>query len=349
MTAIDRTARQITLKTDAGPDMTVMLQEGATFKRVAPGERDLTNATDIAFADVAVGDRILVRGQVAAGAKTVAATSVIVMTKADISKKQEADRAEWQRRGVIGLITSVDSAAKQITISARTPEGNKPLVVTLAPQAWLRRYAVDSVKFSDAKPGTIEEMAAGDQFRALGNKGSDGATFTAEQVISGGFRNIAGTVVSADEKENIVRLTDLETKKVVVITIGADATLRKLPLQLAQMMAARMNPSAAGDRGGDRGGAPAGGPSRGPGGPGGGGRGPTDLQQMLERMPVVKLSELNKGDALIVSGAKTADATRLTAIALIAGVEPLLTAAPTSGRQMVLNNWMLDMGGGGVP
>jgi len=49
---------------------------------------------------------------------------------------------------------------------------------------------------------------------------------------------------------------------------------------------------------------------------------------MMERMPALNLSELKTGDAIIVSSAAPAGAERLTAIALVAGVEPLLRAAP---------------------
>ena len=38
---------------------------------------------------------------------SLAATSIVVMTKADIAKKHEADKAEWQKRGVFGIISAV--------------------------------------------------------------------------------------------------------------------------------------------------------------------------------------------------------------------------------------------------
>ena len=95
---------------------------------------------------------------------------------------------------------------------------------------------------------------------------------------------------------------------------------------------------------------PAGGGPPGEHGPGGpGGRGHFDLQQMLERMPPVQLSELKKGDALIISSSASTDPTSVTAINLVAGVEPFLAAAPrTAGGQVNLGSWSLDMGGGGM-
>ena len=345
VTAIDKTAKQITLKTDTGPELVVLLQEGAVFQRVAPGEKDLKNATGITFADIAVGDRILARGRVSEDQKTVAANGIIVMTKADIARKQETDRAEWQKRGVSGLITAVDAAAKQITINIRTPEGPKPLTITQAGQGLLRRYAPDSVKFSEAKPSAFADMAPGDQVRALGNKGADGSTFVAEELVSGSFRNIAATVLSLDAAANTIRITDLDTKKPVVVRINADSNLRRLPPQVAQMLAARTAGGPAGGAGAPAGAAlrpGSGGPGGGPGGPGGMGRGGLpDIQQMIERMPAVQLADLKPGDAIIVSATKGADPAQVTAITLLAGVEPLLTSP--AGRPMVLSNFMLDM------
>src|SRR5713226_5647917 len=61
VTAIDRAAKQITIKTDGGAEMAVQLLDSAAFRHVAPGEKDLKNAKEIAFTDIGVGDRILAR------------------------------------------------------------------------------------------------------------------------------------------------------------------------------------------------------------------------------------------------------------------------------------------------
>src|SRR5687767_15213250 len=54
--AIDAAAKQMTIKTDAGSTVLVSLSDKTIYKRLAPGETALTNATDIAFADVAEGE-----------------------------------------------------------------------------------------------------------------------------------------------------------------------------------------------------------------------------------------------------------------------------------------------------
>ena len=65
---------------------------------------------------------------------------------------------------------------------------------------------------------------------------------------------------------------------------------------------------------------------------------------MIERMPQIPLSELKTGDALIISSPEGTKSGEITAIMLVAGVEPLLTTR--SKRQVMLGNWSLDTGGG---
>src|SRR6478736_2481709 len=99
--SIDAAAKQLTIKTDAGSLVTVSLSDKTTYKKLAPGEQSLTNATDVTFADLAEGGRVMGRGTVAADQKSVPATQVSVMAKGDLSKEQEAERLEWRRRGIL--------------------------------------------------------------------------------------------------------------------------------------------------------------------------------------------------------------------------------------------------------
>ncbi len=70
------------------------------------------------------------------------------------------------------------------------------------------------------------------------------------------------------------------------------------------------------------------------------------MEQMIERMPPLNLAELKAGDALIISSTVGAESDKITAITLLAGVEPILTSAPKGRQGMVLGNWNL---GGGAP
>jgi hypothetical protein len=55
---------------------------------------------------------------------------------------------------------------------------------------------------------------------------------------------------------------------------------------------------------------------------------------------------LKTGDALVISSTVGANADRVTAISLVAGVEPILTKPGT--QEMTLGNWTAVGGGGGI-
>jgi len=119
-----------TLRTDAGPELAVQLPEGVAVLRVPPGSKDLKAATRISVTDISTGDRVLVRGKLSDDQKSVAATSVIVMTRADIASAHDAERLEWQRRSVGGLVKAVNPEAKELTFLSRTrrPPREMPLI-----------------------------------------------------------------------------------------------------------------------------------------------------------------------------------------------------------------------------
>lgn len=368
VTSIDASAKQFKVKGDDGVTYTVALQDNTIYLRMPLGETDQKKATKIALSDIAVGDRLLTRGPLAED-KTVTVKTVITMTKGDVVKKQQQDSAEWQKRGIAGTVTAVDPAAKEITIDTHN-RGVKTVVIE-ASAASFRRYAADSVRFADTKPSSFAELQPGDTIRALGNKNDDGTRYKADELVSGSFQTIAATVVSVDAAKGDVVVTDLKTKKPVTIHTNQNSMLRRLDERTAAFLARRMRPDAAG---GPPGGGPGAGPGAagrppgagagpeggsggagptglrggfngqgGPGGPGGGG-GTSDLQQILDRSPQLTLAELKKGDALIISSGKGADGSTMTAISLVAGVEPFLAAAPRTAGQVDLGSWNLGVG-----
>jgi hypothetical protein len=317
-----KTADQITVKTDAGQTVNIPVSAETKVLRVPPGETSLAKAATITFADVNTGDRVLVRP-----------SQIIVMSKSDLQQKQAAERAEWQKRGSAGKITAVSNDSIMIV----TPSGQK-INVSTTPKTTFRRYAAESVRFSDAKPSSFADMKIGDQVRVLGDKTGD--TMVAEAIVSGAFRNFAGTVLSVDANAGEIKVTDLETKKPVTVKVNSDSLARRMPPMMAQMMAARRSAGATE-------GAPAAAPTPPPangvpgGGPAGMRGGQRDIGQMLERMPALNLSELKPGDALIVAGTAGSDSSHATAIAVLAGVEPLLTG-PASDRRLS-GPWNFDI------
>jgi Cu/Ag efflux protein CusF len=346
VTKIDAAAHTLSLKTDAGAEVQVSMASTARFRRVEPGQTSLKGAATIQFSDISVGDRVLARGS--KENQSVDATLIVVMSRSDIAKKQEAERADWDKRGVTGLVTAV--SPDSITMNVRTLAGAKSLTIVPADHAMVRRYAPDSVKFEDAKPSTLAAIKIGDQVRARGDKNQDGSQMTAEEIVSGTFKTIAGVVLSIDAQANTLQIRDLETKKPVTVKIEHDSSMRKLEPMLAQLIAARVHGEAAapGGRGspGSRGGFARGG-FGGPGGGRGFGRGRGgDLQQMLERSPAITLADLKPGDAVVVSSTVGTTAGTITAITMLAGVEPILTKPGT--QEMSLGSWNPGGGIGGL-
>ncbi len=68
---------------------------------------------------------------------------------------------------------------------------------------------------------------------------------------------------------------------------------------------------------------------------------------MLNRMPAVTLADLQKGDAIMIVTTEGSANSQPTAITLLSGVEPILSASPDSNRAaMLLSPWNLGGGGG---
>src|SRR5580693_3128432 len=181
----------ITLTTDTGATVNVVVQDSTRLVRIAPGQKDLKDAAPIQLSDVQAGDRILARGKASDDGKSVAASSVILMKESDVSAKQEKDREDWQKRGVGGLVSKVDAASGSVTLSAPPGSETEPVTIQISKSTIIRRYSPDSVKFDDAKPSTLDQINAGDQLRARGVRSPDGTELAADEVVSGAFRNIA--------------------------------------------------------------------------------------------------------------------------------------------------------------
>ena len=370
----------ITLAPDSGAEINVTVNVTTRILRVAPGEKNLRNASAAQLQDLQVGDRVLVGGEIPGDGKSITASSIVVMKHSDVEARQEQALKGWQR-GVGGLVTAVDPASRTVTISITGFGGTRSVVIHASEATVIRRYAPDSIKFEDAKPSTLAEIHPGDQLRARGSRGPDGTELTAEEIVTGSFRNVAGTVNSVDPVTGTISVDDLLSKKLVHVRIAPESQLRKLPPEVALRLAARLKGGVAGtlattgarpranspatEVGNGQSAPPGSVAAMGPasGGIGGGARsgGAPDFQQILNRMPAVTLGDLHKGDAVMIvatqdkssngsssSGSSSHGGTSNevssnegTAITLLAGVEPILQAAPSGGRTVMLTPWSL--------
>jgi hypothetical protein len=365
------------LTLDAGTDLTVNVTDTTRMVQVAPGQKDLRAAPAIHVADLQVGDRIIVRSRASDDPKSITALGIMAMKRTDVDAKKKQDLSDWQKSGVGGLVKAVDPAAGTITIAGPALAGvAKTTVIHTTKATILRRYAPDSVKFDEAKPGPIDEVKPGDQLRARGEKSADGDEFAAAEIVSGTFRNIAGTIISVDVAAKTINVNDLIGKKAMVVKISNESQLKKLSPEMAQRIAMRFRSGGAdaaggGAAGGGNGGAGNGAAGAGPGGASGdgtgaggaggmqrgggaaGGGGRADFQQLVNRLPAATITDFQKGDAVLVVSTQGTDTGGVTAITLLGGVEPMLAAAAgVSGQPVTLSPWALggapggDLGGG---
>lgn len=341
----------ITIASDSNGEVKANVGSSTRLLRVAAGEKDLKNATPITIHDLQKGDRVLVRGQSGADSHVIAALALIVMKQADLSDRQKREREDWQRRGVGGLVSEVDASQGTIVVSSGGLGKTRSVVVNTGKNTILRRYAPNSIKFADAVPVPLDQIKPGDQLLARGELSADGSSMIAEEIVSGTFRNIAGTVKKVDVGNQTVTVQDLIGKGDVQIKVSPDSQIKKIPAEFAQRIAMRLK-GQAGDGGESAAAPPQSRPpgqesrqadSRMQGAPNG--HGGADLQRMLARLPGVSLADLHPGDAVMVVSTNE-DSSEVLAITVLAGVEPILAAAPNRSASAALSAWTL--GGPGM-
>ena len=294
----------IVVKPDKDDAVNVKLTPETIFKRVAPGENTLKNAADMKMTDMALGDRVLVSLKPG----TTDATRIVVMSATDITKRNEADRLDWTKRGISGVVK--EKTPTTVTLKMRGLTGETIATVTVSDKTAYRRYNTDSVKFADARISKLEEVSIGDQLRARGVKSEDGLKVAAEDVVFGTFVTKAGTITAISP--DTVTIAELGTNKPLIIKFTADSQIKKMPNMAGMTMG--------------RGAAPAGGP------PAGAAHMP-DMSQMLDRMPAAKLDELKTGEKIVVSSTKGAKPDEITAIMLLGNADMLIQMATVpSGR-----------------
>ncbi|HYL93235.1 MAG TPA: DUF5666 domain-containing protein [Alphaproteobacteria bacterium] len=340
---------KLVLKADTGPDVSVTIQEGARIMRMAPGQTDLKSATPMTLAEIQIGDRMLVRGKPGDSPDSMSASLIVVMKQTDVAQKQQQDMQDWQKRGTGGIVTAVDAASGTVTVDVNP---SLKIAVKTSKDTSFRRYAANSIKFAEAQKSTFDQIHPGDQLRARGTRSADGKELAAEEVVSGTFRNIAGTITSIDAANNTVTVKDILGKKTVVVKLTAESQMRKLPAQMAQSIAFFLKSSQAAQAATAAGGANSGaannaGSAAASSGGGGARRGPPDFAQMVSRLPAVTLADLQKEEAVMIVSTPGSGNTEVVAITLLSGVEPILTASPNAaGAAQLLSGWNLSAPGG---
>jgi hypothetical protein len=294
-------------------------------QKIAPGEKDLKQAETIAVTELAKGDRVLVTLE----PDSTRIRRIVVMSAKEIASRNEADRLDWQKRGVAGIVAAKNG--NEITLKNKTLTGAETLTtVTVNDQTAIKRYAPDSVKFADAQPSRLAEIRIGDQVRARGEKSADGLKVAATDVVFGTFVIEAGAISEIDAGAREMKVKELGSNKLLTVKLTADSQIK----QMFDM------PPMAGRAGGA--GMPAGGPPRGgPGGPPAG----FDINQMIEHLPLVKLEDLKPGATVVIASTKGAKSDRLTAILLLSNAGMLIRMASAMKAANGAAGGMGGMGG----
>lgn len=354
--SVDAGARTLKLKVEDGASLTVALAEKGTVVKVAPGEKSLQNAVPIGFDAIAAGDRVLVRGGARIGGRIEGALRVVVMAQTDLTARNESEQRAWRERGVAGTLISADpgnghfimQTANRAAPAAGAPAGPITLVVD-AKKATLHRYSDTSVKFDDARPAGIADMAAADQVRVLGTRSEAGKLITAERVVFGSFKTMALSIEKIDPAAGLLSVKDLESNRKFTLSLVPGASIRKIPAEMAAMFSGGGAGGAAGGGGMGRSmGAPTAGGARpegargqSPGAPGmgmgdrapgaAGPRGGRGMEEILERMPAITLADLKKDDWVGAVVGRIDASGKAVAFNLLAGIEAFASRANRGG------------------
>ncbi len=330
---------QIEVKTDAGESHGITISPDTIVQRVAPGEKSLKTAQRIQVTDIAINDRVLVSFRTASKE----AIRIVVMSAREIARdaaeKQEAARAAWMQHGMSGMVTS--KGRDEIVLKLRNAQpGAQPPVVKVSDKTVFRRYAPDTVRFDDAKPSSLGELKSGDQLRARGTKSADGLTLTAEEVVFGAFQLRAGTVTAVDAAAGTLEVKDYENGKPFTVHVSPDTRVKRMGAFGAGRPGAM--PAGMASRAG-------GGPPSGfPGGRQGMGGNRPDIGQMIERMPLAKLADIQPGETIVTSSVKGTNNNQITAIMLLGNAEIILRLATAQTETQVGFGGMGGMSGGSL-
>lgn len=307
VTAFRVEALEFGVTPDGGAPVLVKVGPETEVVTIPPGERGLEKAKPAKVTDIELGDRVLV--SFVEGLEE--ARRIVLMPAGEIARRNEAERLDWQQRGVSGIVAARNG--DEIALEQRTPQGVKKTAIRVTEKTRIRRYAPDSVKFTDAQPSTAGEIAPGDQVQARGRKNEDGREMAAEEIVFGTFLSKVGAVLAVNVEAGEIRMEDLATKKVLTVRVTAGSRLKSLP-DMKTMFAAMIQAGKAHAAEGHA--------AEGHANPAN-----FDLKQMLEQLPPCRLEDVKAGSTMVVTSTRGANSDQLTAILLLANADGLIQMA----------------------
>lgn len=296
------------VKPDQGEALLVKVGPQTDVIAIPPGERDLGKATPARLTDIALGDRVMV--SYVEGMSE--ARRIVLISADDIARRNEAERLDWQKRGISGIVAAKN--AEEISIEMRSPGKVTTAMIVVSTKTRIRRYAPDSVKFTAALPSTLDEIAAGDQLQARGKKSEDGSKIAAEEIVFGTFLTKVGNVTAVNIEKREIRIDDLVTKKPLTIRVTDASQMKTLPDMRAMFIsmmksgqhqgaAAPPNPSPLKEA--------------------------FDIKKVLGQLPAATIGDVKVGTAIMVTSTRGTNSDELTAIMLLANADGLIQMAQT--------------------
>ena len=315
---------QIVVKADSGAAQALSIGPDTEVLRVPPGETTLEHATPSRLVDIALGDRVLatfVDGMTEA-------RRIVVVSLGDIARRNEAERADWQKRGVSGIVTACNG--DEITIALRTAKAGQTVVVDVSPKTKVRRYAEGSVNFTAAVPADLSEVAAGDQIQVRGDKGAGGSRIAAQDIVFGTFVTKLGSITAVHPESHEIEIAEAADGHAWRVRITAGSQLKTLP-----DMRSILSVAAAG--GHVEGSSPH---------PPGMSK-DFDFVKMLQSLPAAHMDDLKAGGGVLVNSAQSKSG-ELTAILLLVNADALvkMTKSAASGEAPGAIEALIRMHGG---
>jgi hypothetical protein len=367
VTKVDLAAKVISVKTATG-DTTVKFSDQTQLMELPPGEADTKKATSLKAEDMAPGDHILARVQTK-DMTGLPARTVYINRAADIAKENSAKLQEWQTQAVSGYVESIDAAGKKASMKVKgaTGQPDRDFALDLGGNVNYERFSDKTFAYEKADASAIK---MGDHLRVLGTKNADVTQIKVTDVAADAIKQIGATIKSVDPATGMIVATDT-AKKPVTITVRDATKVKRLDDPTALMIARIVNPTFQGTGGGRGAGRGAGGGEgagggggRGfgggqagggaPGGSGFGGRGggrgrggAGQIQNLIDQQPDAKIADLKPGEPIIVSGPSSPDSSSFSAMMVLAGVDQILRAAPSTGADPLGSGWSNVGGGGG--
>jgi hypothetical protein len=297
VTEFKTNAFEMGVKSDAGETVFFPFGIDTEVVQVAPGERDLSKASPVPVTGILPGDRVMV--SFVDGMRE--ARRIILISSRDIVTRNEAEKLDWKKRGISGI--AVRQKDNEVTVEIRTPQGAHQATVSVTASTKVRRYAPDSVRFSDAIASSIAEIAPGDQVRARGVQSGDGSTVIAEEVVFGTFLTRMGPITAIRRETGEIQIQDVTTKKPLTVHVIAGSQLKTMPDMRAMLTHGPAAPAPA----------------------------QFDIQATMERLPVAKFEDLKVGGSVIVTSTKGAQSDSVTAILLLTNADFLVRMAQGQG------------------